>query len=102
MNKRKALLSLAVIVLPALISPFASKLPDGLEKAAEKLGIQHYSAGRAAFKSPLPDYTLPSPGAESINGRIAAGAAGAAIVFILMTAIGRLIRKRESSSTGKI
>jgi cobalt/nickel transport system permease protein len=66
-------------VLAILLSPFASQLPDGLERALEDLGVDA-SASEPLLKGLMPDYA-PS-GMENVRwaGSIA-GAIGTVVVF---------------------
>jgi cobalt/nickel transport protein len=78
------------------VSPWASSLPDGLERVAEDLGFIKKAEGpRVASwgKSPIPDYKVPgiqneqwATGLAGLLGTIAIAAAG--------WGIARLLRKR--------
>ena len=78
------------VVLAALVSPYASAWPDGLEKVAENLGFLHKAAPHAAWNaSPLPDYAMPGLKNEKtatalagIAGTLAVLAAGWGLVFM--------------------
>ena len=72
--------ALAAIALLLLLVPFASPLPDGLERVAERLGF----AGRAAAASPaaLPDYAAAALAeASPWLSSVVAGAVGALAAF---------------------
>lgn len=58
------------------IAPFASELPDGLERVAESLGF--LERGTPKVRSPLPDYQIPG-----LSGGISISMAG--IVGVLVT-----------------
>lgn len=84
-------LTLATILV-ALLIPFASVHPDGLEKVAEKLNFiddaeELYSA------SPMPDYD--ATGKENYLGVLIAEITGIIIVLGLGLGIGTLMKKRR-------
>ena len=56
MKRHLEALILILIALAVLI-PFASNLPDGLEKVAESLGIEEHTA---TWMGLMPDYALPT------------------------------------------
>jgi len=67
------------LAVAAFLAPFASRLPDGLEAAAERLGFA--GAARALWPAPAPDYALP----WSALGR--AGTAVAGVLGTVATAV---------------
>lgn len=86
---------LAIAILLALLSPFASSAPDGLESVLERLGIGATSGPSAT--SPvgvLPDYTI--PGLEGGLSTILAGLVGVLIVVAIGYSVAMLIRRRRS------
>ncbi len=64
--------------LAAIISPFASSLPDGLEWVAGKLGF--IERERQLVKAPLPNYEMPVVKNTRFSTALA-GIAGTLIVF---------------------
>jgi hypothetical protein len=83
-----------ILALLVLVVPFASTLPDGLEKVAETLGFQYRANVQYQFAAPLKDYAFPltmSPALASIT----AGLAGALIVFGLSLILVRLLVPRQ-------
>lgn len=64
--------------LAAVVSPFASSLPDGLEWVAEKLGF--IEKERQIVTAPLADYGIPIVKGTRISTTLA-GVAGTLIVF---------------------
>jgi cobalt/nickel transport system permease protein len=85
-----------IIALLVFVVPFASRLPDGLEKVAETLGFQYRANTQHQLPAPLKDYAFPgvmSPALASIT----AGAAGAIIVFALSLVLVRLLVPRQKS-----
>lgn len=55
--------------MAALLSPLASKNPDGLDRVAEDHGFA--GRGRALVSSPLPDYAVPGVAHESLSTALA-------------------------------
>ena len=79
-----------ISVLVVLVSPMASGDPDGLEKAAEKIGILNN-----AISSPytiLPDYTIPFLGGTGLS-TVLAGIVGIAVIFGIILLVGRGLKK---------
>lgn len=86
---------LVIAVLLALLSPFASSAPDGLESVLERIGVAGSSGPTAT--SPvgvLPDYTI--PGLEGGLSTILAGLVGVLIVVAIGYSIAMLIRRRRT------
>lgn len=71
----------ATLGLALFLSPFASGLPDGLEKVAQKLGFEARAAS-GPWAAPLPDYAVPGLG-SAVAGTALAGLAGTVLVFAL-------------------
>jgi cobalt/nickel transport system permease protein len=69
---------LAIAAFLAILSPFASSNPDGLEWVAEKNGF--LEAARAPFFNIVPDYIFPGISNQSL-ATIIAGILGALLVF---------------------
>ncbi len=83
---------LAALLLAAFLSPFASSLPDGLERVAEVLGFDESAIDKPIVTSPLPDYTVPALGDTSLS-TLAAGVTGTLVCFFLPFTL-YLLRKR--------
>jgi hypothetical protein len=64
--------------LAGFVSPYASQLPDGLEKIAHDLGFIHRED--TLFRSPAPDYSWRGSICEKLPASLA-GAIGTVIVF---------------------
>jgi len=47
------------LIIAAILSPFASSWPDGLERVAELLGFTARAEGSTTISAPLPDYIFP-------------------------------------------
>ncbi|MDP8266213.1 MAG: energy-coupling factor ABC transporter permease [Candidatus Aceula meridiana] len=76
----------AAMVIAAMLSPFASGWPDGLEWVAQKYQFLHESA--PAFVSPMPDYAIPVISHQMISVGLA-GLAGALITFAFAWVLGK-------------
>ena len=93
--KKVIIYGLAIsILLAGGISFFASSSPDGLEKVAEEKGFLSAGEGKELFKAPLPDYSAEFAGNAFFSNAIA-GIAGTLLVFGVMLAAGRLLKKRK-------
>jgi cobalt/nickel transport system permease protein len=83
------------LLLAILLSPFASSLPDGLEKSLERLGIDTHRA-EPLLPSPMPDYV--PRGLENVRwaGSIAGGI-GTIVAFAVAYLISRGLSSRPTS-----
>lgn len=80
----------AAVGLAAFVGPFASPLPDGLEKVAEKLGFASAATPSPVLAAPVPEYELPGLGSPVIAVAIG-GALGTVLVFVLSLLLARLL-----------
>lgn len=91
-SKKATWVWIAVSVSVAmLLAPFASSLPDGLEKVAEKLGF--ITRETSKLSSPLPNYQIPG-----LNGGIStalAGAVGVLVAFALAYMIVKAMQRKR-------
>jgi hypothetical protein len=85
------------LVIAFILSSFASSSPDGLEKAAEKLGFLHLAEVLVWGHSLMPDYTVPALGDRPISGMIA-GLIGTLAIFGLGWGVGAALKRRKSSN----
>lgn len=83
-------LLLAVAVV-AVLAPFASSDPDGLERVAIDTGFAEQGTD-AAFEI-LPDYSVPFLG-DSALSLIVAGVIGVVLLFGAMWVLGRVLTRR--------
>ncbi len=83
----------AVVLLVVFLSPFASRLPDGLEWVAQENGL--LQAARDAPFRIMPDYTISSLGDTALS-TIAAGLVGAAVAGVAVWAVARLLPRLRS------
>jgi cobalt/nickel transport system permease protein len=93
-----------VLGLALFVSPFASKWPDGLDKAAQTLGLKEKETGLEdrALPAPAPDYKIPGIGSPALATSIA-GVAGTILVFGLSWGLARALvpRKTEQAEPSK-
>lgn len=84
---------LTALFLAFMVSPFASKAPDGLERVSENHGF-NIQSGPAWHSSLIPDYVFPG-----IKNRILAkglaGVAGTLCVFIIGFLFSYIIDRRK-------
>lgn len=81
------------VVVAGLVAPFASSLPDGLERVIEQVDLHVSESGSA---SPLPDYETPGIGAGRASVFVA-GAIGIIVVFGATYVIGRVLSRRSKA-----
>ncbi|MBD3271061.1 MAG: cobalamin biosynthesis protein CbiM [Elusimicrobia bacterium] len=89
-NNAFAMPLLASGIIAAMLSPFASGLPDGLEWVAEKYRFLHEAA--PSFVSPMPDYLVPAVTHEALATGLA-GLAGVIISFVIGMSIAIMLQK---------
>ncbi|MFH1664662.1 MAG: energy-coupling factor ABC transporter permease [Candidatus Omnitrophota bacterium] len=75
-------------IIAAMLSPFASGFPDGLEWVAEKYQFFHESA--PSFVVPLPDYSVSRVSNEMISTGLA-GLAGVLLTFFIAWGVARML-----------
>jgi len=73
----------------AILIPFASEAPDGLERVVEALGIEEHEP---TWKGLMPDYTLPTIDNPYIS-TILAGTFGVLLVLGVAFVVGMAITK---------
>jgi cobalt/nickel transport system permease protein len=83
------------LAVAAFLAPFASALPDGLERTAETLGF----AGRAGsiWSAPMPDYTAPLGRFPALATTVA-GSTGTLAAAALAWAISRTLALRDGAA----
>jgi cobalt/nickel transport system permease protein len=89
---KPALMYSAVIIIGFLlfITPFASRLPDGLDHVAQSLGFESKKFDNQELSTPLKDYrffNIESPALSTI----AAGMCGAGVVFVISFLLARVL-----------
>lgn len=80
------------IICLAILIPFASEFPDGLETVAEALNIEEHEP---AWKGLMPDYTIPAIENPYIS-TFAAGVIGTLLVFFATFTLGTTIAELKN------
>lgn len=80
---------LAALIIAALLSPFGSSLPDGLERVSQKLNIEE-KADQGIISSPFSDYRISFIQNDYFSTAFA-GILGTLAVFAFSYGIGRMI-----------
>jgi cobalt/nickel transport protein len=102
-NRKFILIGLgACLVVAFFLSPWASSLPDGLEKVIEKFAPGGESREADSSPSaPLPDYGVPGVGSDWLSTGIA-GLVGTVVVFAVVLLLAKVLaRKSPSAPRGK-
>ncbi|MBK8229411.1 MAG: energy-coupling factor ABC transporter permease [Candidatus Eisenbacteria bacterium] len=86
--------------LAAFVAPFASPLPDGLERVAERLGFADRAATTPLHNSPFPDYLIPGANWSALS-TVIAGLAGAAVAFAFAYLLARMLTPRSGSRSAR-
>jgi cobalt/nickel transport protein len=95
MTKKNILIGLfAALILAAVISPFASSRPDGLERVAEDKGFLEKGEGVQAVVSSAPDYVFPGIKNEKVAKSLA-GAVGTLCVFAAGYGVAAMLKKKR-------
>jgi cobalt/nickel transport system permease protein len=85
---------LAAVLLAAVGILLASGYPDGLEKLAQRLGIE--TRAWNLFSTPLADYSFGQLGSSWLS-KASAGLIGLALIYLLCRLVGRWISRRRSA-----
>lgn len=94
--KRRTWLGILLVALgvAAVLAPFASSWPDGLEKVAETLGFAHRAEIAPLASAPVPDYEMPGV-SNSRLATTAAGVVGTLAVFAVVYGLAALLAARR-------
>jgi cobalt/nickel transport protein len=87
-------LLIIIIAGLAVLIPFASTYPDGLEKVAESLGVKE---SQPLWEGLMPDYTLHTVDNPYLT-KLISGLTGIIIVFLTAYGIGAVISRRNTNS----
>lgn len=79
------------------VSPFASRLPDGLDRVAETSGFAEASRHAWSIPSPLANYSIAGVPSAAVATAFA-GLAGTAIVFFLAMGVSRVLIRRPGET----
>lgn len=82
--------------LALFVAPLACPWPDGLDKAAEKLGFKDKASEAVAVRPLLPDYKVPNMRSPIVATSVA-GAAGTVFVFGLAWALARALAPKPNT-----
>ena len=98
MGKKEIIFGIMAGIFVALIlSPFASRWPDGLEKVAGDKGFLEKGEVKPLLSSPLPDYTWPGVKNEKVSTAVA-GLAGTLIVFAAGLGLAAALKRRGAKA----
>lgn len=86
--------------LAAFVAPFASPLPDGLEKVAERIGFANRADTTPLHSSPFPDYLTPGTDWSAFS-TVIAGLVGAAVAFAFAYVLARMLTPRSASGSAR-
>jgi cobalt/nickel transport system permease protein len=99
---------IAALGLALFVSPFACEWPDGFEKAAARLGFEHFASEKPLVAAPMPDYGLPGREGPWVTALV--GAIGTVTAFVVAWVVARVLaakvegeapaEPRGSGSTG--
>ena len=97
-ENKPALIYGAVIVigLLLLIAPFASQLPDGLDRVAQSIGFETKKIENQGFSTPLKDYRFFGIESPTLS-TIAAGITGAGVVFAISFLLAGVLIPRKKN-----
>jgi len=88
-NVTKAII--LIIIGLAVLLPFASTFPDGLEKVAESLGLEE---PESIWSGPMPDYTFPFATNPYVT-KLISGLIGLFLAFIITWGVGWAIARKN-------
>jgi hypothetical protein len=86
---------LAALAVAGLLSPWASRWPDGLDWTAEQLGFRNRARERPIVAAPLADYKVPLAREAGWSTPIA-GITGTLVVFGGTCLLGYVLTRRRS------
>ena len=102
MKRRDLLIGLMLALFVALfLSPFASHLPDGLERVAADHGFLNKGQGKELIRVPLPDYKVPGWKNEKLAASLS-GALGVLMMFGIGYGVAILIKKGKRKNETRI
>jgi len=85
---------LAALGVAVLLSPLASRWPDGLERVAERGGFLQEAIGKKVMRAPISDYAFPGLGEGNV-ARAVAGLVGTLLAFGLAFGTGKALARRK-------
>jgi len=99
-NENKSTLIYGIVIilgLILLIVPFASRLPDGLDRVAQSLGFESKKVANHGFSTPLKGYNFFGIESNALS-TIAAGMSGAGIVFAISYLVAGVLVPRKKNA----
>jgi hypothetical protein len=88
------------VILGALVSPFASSAPDGLDTFAEDYQFTQKAEGQDVWtRAPMADYRVAPVKSVGLSTGLA-GALGTLVVFAAAFGVGLLVRRRKTDPAG--
>jgi len=90
MRRTEILMVASALVALAILIPFASSNPDGLEKVAESLSVEEHEP---LWRGVMPDYDLKEIGDPYLS-RLIGGVIGFLLVLASSMVVAEIIRKR--------
>lgn len=98
MNRKEILIGLGLaLFVGAILSPFASSWPDGLEKVAEEHGFIDKASEKPIAPALMPDYEM--PGIEGSWSTSAAGCLGTLIVYFAGFGLAKILAKKKNAAS---
>jgi hypothetical protein len=94
MKSKWWIIGLSIALLLAIISPLASKFPDGLDRFAEEYNFTDKAA--EPFFTVIPDYSFPGITSD-ISATIIAGVLGTLILFGLVFGLATLLKSKHEA-----
>ena len=92
--KKYLVLTVLLVVFLAILIPFASSNPDGLEKVAESLGVEE---PESFWKGLMSDYSIEAFKDPYVS-TLVAGILGTLLVLMASLVLGFVINKRSDSA----
>jgi len=96
LKKSLVFLFIAAVALALFFSPFASEMPDGLEKVAIEKEFEHMEKENPILDSPLQDYSVPFIKNEKVSTAIS-GIIGVLLSFLIAYSTGYFIKKKKKN-----
>jgi hypothetical protein len=82
------------VLISAVLVPFASQMPDGLEKVAAEQGFAAKESDNPAVAAPFADYRIPGIASKNLSAA-ASGIIGVLAVFCTVRGIAVLLKRRK-------
>lgn len=83
----------AALIVAGVLSYFASRHPDGLERVANRLGFEHQASETSPVPAVMPDYEVPGLESRPLSGGLA-GVAGVLVVLAVCLIAGKALARK--------